>query len=75
MQGFQLVFIILVPVMGLCLLGSFFVDDVVLTGDVTKMSRERPEETVAEPVVVGTGVEIGVETGDGLTPENKPVSS
>lgn len=33
LKGFRAVFIMSVPVMALCLLGSFFVSDVVLKGD------------------------------------------
>lgn len=36
MEGYRVVFIMLVPLMGLCLLASFFVADVVLKGDVKK---------------------------------------
>ena len=40
MKGFQVIFIILVPLMGLCLLGSFFVTDIVLKGDAKKNDKE-----------------------------------
>ncbi|PGH29676.1 hypothetical protein GX50_07561 [[Emmonsia] crescens] len=36
MEGFRVVFISLVPLMGLCLLASFFIADVILKGDAKK---------------------------------------
>ncbi|KJK80990.1 hypothetical protein H634G_03523 [Metarhizium anisopliae BRIP 53293] len=44
MQGFRVVFIILVPLMAVCLLASFFVADVVLTGDAEKQEPKDTDE-------------------------------
>jgi hypothetical protein len=45
MKGFQTVFIILVPLMGLCLLASLFIADLELKGDAKKEdSKEKNEE-------------------------------
>lgn len=42
MKGFRVVFIILVPLMCLCTLGSLFVDDIVLKGDEKKDEGQYP---------------------------------
>lgn len=47
MKGFQVVFALLVPLITLCLVGSFFVSDKVLEGD--KKQDERPTQ---EPAAV-----------------------
>lgn len=43
MDGFRVVFIILVPIMCLCLFGNFFVADTTLKGDVKEQDQERPK--------------------------------
>lgn len=41
MQGFRVVFIILVPIMCLCFIGNFFVADTALKGDAQKQNQEK----------------------------------
>ncbi|KAJ5263327.1 Major facilitator superfamily domain general substrate transporter [Penicillium angulare] len=41
MQGFRVVFIILVPIMCLCSIGNFFVADTALKGDAQRQNQER----------------------------------
>ncbi|KAH7357333.1 major facilitator superfamily domain-containing protein [Pyrenochaeta sp. MPI-SDFR-AT-0127] len=48
MKGFQAVFAMLVPLMALCLLGSFFVSDVILKGDEKKDDAPPPAPAVAD---------------------------
>lgn len=48
MKGFQAVFAMLVPLMALCLLGSFLVSDEILKGDEKKDERSAPAQTVAD---------------------------
>ena len=53
MKGFRVVFIILVPLMCLCMLGNFFVNDTVLRGDATKDKEEekvRPNDLDLKPL-------------------------
>ena len=45
MKGFRVVFIILVPLMCLCTLGSFFVRDTLLRGDAEKHKEEDRDGT------------------------------
>ncbi|CZR66294.1 related to DHA14-like major facilitator efflux transporter (MFS transporter) [Phialocephala subalpina] len=46
MKGFRLVFIMLVPLMGLCMLGSLFVADIVLKGDEEKHRKEQEGQPI-----------------------------
>lgn len=39
MHGFKIVFLIQIPLMALCLIGSFFVADIVLKGDSDKVNK------------------------------------
>lgn len=40
MHGFKIVFLVQIPLMALCLIGSFFVADILLQGDSDKVSKK-----------------------------------
>jgi hypothetical protein len=49
MKGFQAVFAMLVPLIAICLLGSFFVSDETLKGDEKKNDRPTRTPAVSNP--------------------------
>lgn len=48
MQGFRTVFIMQIPLMAVCLVGSFFVADLVLQGDTKQVQPQRQEVQLQE---------------------------